>query len=110
MKLPDTILPLPNDSSTTELERHIRDRARVTLSYEIKVGSYIYTFNVEEHCLPENIGYTYIRNRKLSKQDVLRLYGGDQLVNDYLSYLERTAPPKKEYRAGSMRGLLHKKR
>lgn len=91
------------------LESMVRMNFKVTGDYEVYNGSYHLRFNTDPHCLPENIGYTFIRGRKFSKQDVLRMYGGDSMVQDYIKYLERVAS-KTTYKPGSMRSLLNRNR
>lgn len=107
-------LDLIEDTEENHTTNHVREDFTVDKDFRIAFGAYEYHFNKNgSTVLPENIGYTYISCEKYSKVDVLRMYGGEALVQAFYKYLEANKPPQQTVRKGSASRLfrkLHNKR
>ena len=99
-----------------ELTNYIRTGLRVldtgsALVIQTVTGGYTYHFNLnykgKAEALRANVGYTYIQQHKLSKQDILRYYGGDELVQREKHYDAQRNKPR-EIKRGVGVGLLRK--
>lgn len=104
-----TPLPLIEDTEENHITNHIREDFTVTSDFSVHFGAYTYHFNNNgSTVLPKNIGYTYISGEKYSKVDILRMFGGDSLVQQFYKYLEANKPPQQTVRKGSASRLLRK--
>ena len=104
-----TPLSLIEDTEENHITNHVREDFTVTSDFRIAFGTYEYHFNCKpDVVLPVNIGYTYISGEKYSKIDVLRMYGGDSLVQEFYKYLEANKPPPQAVKKGSASRLLRK--
>lgn len=99
---------LEDTNDTTHLINHVREDFAVSADFRIAFGTYEYHFNigVDKALIPENIGYTYISGEKFSKVDVLRMYGGEELVSKYYASLAGAKPV--QAKKGSVARLFRK--
>lgn len=113
-------LPLLEDVPQNEMVNYIRAGLRVIdngkrLQVETITGGYRFHFNKRALAstpedLKQNIGYTYIRQTKLSKQDILRYYGGDELVKLDVQYSVKPEVVLKKGGAASLFRRLHNRK
>lgn len=113
-------LPLLEDLPHNEMVNYIRAGLRVIdngkrLQVETITGGYRFHFNKRTLAstpedLKQNIGYTYIRQTKLSKQDILRYYGGSGLIQLEVQYSTKPVVTMNRGGAAALFRKMHNKK